>query len=57
MPGGWSSWESGPATPVMASPTSEPSTRRAPSAMARAAASDTTGPSGTPSTANFTSEA
>ena len=34
----------------MDSPTSAPSTRRAPSAMARAASSDTTGPSGTPST-------
>ena len=50
VPGATPSCSSGPATPVRARPTSAPRTRRAPSAMARAAASVTTGPSGTPST-------
>ena len=39
---------SGPATPVTETATSQPSTRQAPRAMAMAASSDTTGPSGTP---------
>ncbi|CAB4734497.1 unannotated protein [freshwater metagenome] len=44
----------GPATPVSARPTSLPSTRRAPIAIATAVASFTTGPSGTPSRLNLT---
>ena len=55
MPTGTPSWGSGPATPVTDTATSAPSTRQAPSAMAMAASSDTTGPAGTPSTSNFTS--
>ena len=47
---------SGPATPVRARPTSAPRTRRAPVAMARAAASVTTGPGGTPRTSYLTSD-
>ena len=56
VPGATPSWASGPATPVMPSPTSAPVTRAAPSAMAAAAASVTTGPAGTPSTSNLTWE-
>ena len=54
-PTGWPSWRSGPATPVTATDTSHPSTRQAPSAIAAAASSVTTGPSGTPSRSCFTS--
>ena len=55
MPTGTPSCVSGPATPVTATATSAPSTRQAPSAMAMAASSDTTGPGGTPSRSYFTS--
>ncbi len=55
VPGGCPSCSVGPATPVVDSPTSAPSSSRTPSAIAVAASSDTTGPSGTPSTSYFTS--
>ena len=40
VPGGWPSCSAGPATPVVDRPTSAPSSRRTPSAIAIAAASD-----------------
>src|SRR5690606_14413296 len=57
VPGGRPSWGSGPATPVVARPTSAPSRSRTPLAMASAASSETTGPSGTANRSCFTSEA
>src|SRR6266540_999218 len=56
VPTGWPSCSAGPATPVTAKPMSASSTRRAPTAIASAAEALTTGPSGTPSTSNFTDE-
>ena len=55
VPAGIPSCSPGPATPVSASPTSAPSTRRAPCAISSAAVSLTTGPSLTPSNCCLTS--
>src|SRR5581483_7337842 len=57
VPTGWPSCSVGPATPVTASPTSAPSTRRAPSAICRADSALTTCSAVTPRTDRFTSVA
>ncbi len=57
VPTGWPSCSSGPATPVTASPTSAPRTRRAPSAICAAHSSLTAFAAVTPSTERFTSVA